>query len=141
MSYIEENVATLRDGSTYKIYVPQNKKSYFGLIVGSLISYMAAVLTMYGTLEFSRPDLIKLASDNIPASVALFVGVGIGLVSFALSMGSLGRATFEKAASLGLKTTPNEGDVFKEDFFSYGTCSSNTDFEGFISNILKEGLK
>lgn len=137
MSFTEKNRKTNRDGSTNNMNPVKGKKSNFDIVAGWVLSYMAALLTVYGMLEFSRPDLINLALDNISASLALFVGLGIGLISLFMSIGSLGSATFERAVRLGRQTVQYKMDEFKEESFSYGTCSSNTDFEGFISNILK----
>ena len=137
MSFTEAKRKVNKDGSYYFINISSGKKSFWDAVLGSLIGYLASAFVLYGILSFNRPDLIERALDDKVAALVLFIGVGVGFVSFAVTMGSLGRATFEKATSLGRPATQDEVDGFKADLFSYGAYSSDTEFEGFISNVLK----
>lgn len=126
-----------KNGSYYYVLKEPKKKIAWTTILGALIAFMAAASTFYGMLSFNRPDLIALALENKGATLAICIGAGVGLISFSISMSSLGRATFEKAINLGQRTVQEESGSYKEDLFSYGACAANTGFELFVSNVLK----
>lgn len=126
-----------KNGSYYFVLKEPKKKIAWATILGALIALMAAASTFYGMLSFNRPDLIALALENKGATLAICIGAGVGLIGFSISMSSLGRATFEKAINSGQRTVQEESGSYKEDLFSYGACTADTNFELFVSNVLK----
>lgn len=99
MSEREEIRTHSKDGKVYVVRRKVNKPVDGVAISGALLSYIAITSILYGVLSLNRPDIIEKAFENRSALAALLLGGGVVVISFAASLSSLGRASFEKVNS------------------------------------------
>ena len=99
MSEYEEIRTHRKDGQVYVVRRKTNKPVDGVSILGALLTYVAMMAILYGVLSFNRPEVIERAFENKAALVALLCGGGVVVISLAVALANLGRASFEKVNS------------------------------------------
>jgi hypothetical protein len=99
MSDTEEHATDAKGRKVFIVRGDSSKTNQMPNVLGALFAYVAALAVLYGLLSFNRPDIIAIAFENKVALGALVFGAGSVLIIFALSMSSLGTASFEKVSN------------------------------------------